>query len=140
MIIFLGYIILIASALLFYFPAIVLAPKKQNIGGAQLAKIKRKYSITMTSVFIPVIIIVFLISLQEERLGEKFFLLIVPFVCGISFFDGVFALTTNVYPLHVMERIVLYWHDTNKTGRKVAISQAGIALVLSVMSLIFYLI
>ena len=140
MIIFTGYLILIASALLYFFPAVMFNDSEPNISGAELARVKRKYNTMMTAVFIPVIIAVFVISWQQEWLGEKFFLLIGPCVSSISFFEGLFALKTDVYHLPVVDNLVYYWHSTDPKKDRVAMWQMELAVAFSVISLILYFI
>lgn len=139
MILFTGYLTLIASALLFYFPGFALPRKKQNIGGDQLARVKRKYNIGMSVTFTFIALAMVYIVMQENRFGEKSFLLLVPFVSAISMFDGAFALITGFYPLHVIERIVIHWYGADERKNAVAKWQIGLALTLSTAGMLLYL-
>jgi len=134
-----GYLVLIASGLLFYFPTFMLNVK-QNNPHTNLKQIKRKYNFGAGFTFVLIIYVTGYIILHEKTFGEKYFLLLVPLVSGISLFDAIFAIRTGTYPLHPIERVLLFQNDDITRMKKIAVWQIYIAVALSVIALTLYFI
>ena len=104
----------------------------------QFGWLKRGYQIILAVIFLPLAALGVFIFANQDKFGDHFFLLFVPFVSAFSLFDEILAFTTGVHPLWVTKYTIRYWYDKEKKKTWVAEVQIGLAFAMIALSLLLY--
>lgn len=141
---FVSYLVLIAAALLVYFPVLA-AGTVEDMSLHELARLyprftwlRKSYQYILAVLFFPLIVLAIYIIMDQQLFGDRFFLLFVPFLSAFSLFHGILARMTGIHPLWIAKSILRFWYDENRKRTWIADMQIGLAVAFIAISLLLY--
>lgn len=140
----LAYLILIASLLLLDFPLFVIrdvermTAKELVEAYPQFSAVVHRNRIITAIIYILLLTITILILLNETRFTARYFLLFVPFVGGISLYNGITAYSRGIFVNWMSRYGDRYYYDKDRIKHGVAEIQIGLAFVFIAASLFLY--
>ena len=128
-----------------YLPHLLLRKQPKMTGdelkaiNPNLEGIHQKYLSLSIGFFLLLALTIYLIYQSNQGFWkEDVFILFILFCSAIAVFDGLFALSTNVFPLQTRYNWNRYIYDGDKKFRQVAFWQIGIAIVFLIIDYVAF--